>query len=114
MAACYQYRHDDHHGSHGQNAQADNTRAIQAKLDELILTSHAENRFLGIENLEQEDLKSLDRLVAKAAKGRRGHEPQEDSATIAAKNTVSDTRKKAASAKAPKVKRKTAQQRGAV
>ncbi|KRB60172.1 hypothetical protein ASE04_24155 [Rhizobium sp. Root708] len=54
-----------------QNAQSRDTRAIQAKLDELILTSHAENRFIGIEHLDEEDLKHLDRLVAKAAKGRR-------------------------------------------
>jgi len=54
-----------------QNAQTRDTRAIQAKLDEIILTSHAENRFIGIENLDEDDLKHLDRLVAKAAKGRR-------------------------------------------
>ena len=51
-----------------QNAQTRDTRAIQAKLNELILTSAAENRFIGIENLDEEDLKHLDRLVAKAAK----------------------------------------------
>lgn len=54
-----------------QNAQTRDTRAIQAKLDEIILTSHAENRFIGIENLDEDDLKHLDRLVAKAADGRR-------------------------------------------
>lgn len=53
-----------------QNAQTRDTRAIQAKLNEIILTSHAENRFIGIENLDEEDLKHLDRLVSKAAKGR--------------------------------------------
>ncbi|GAA3094733.1 low affinity iron permease family protein [Rhizobium viscosum] len=53
-----------------QNAQTRDTRAIQAKLNEIILTSHAENRFIGIENLDEEDLMHLDRLVAKAAKGR--------------------------------------------
>ncbi|WP_454853810.1 low affinity iron permease family protein [Rhizobium binxianense] len=53
-----------------QNAQTRDTRAIQAKLNEIILTSHAENRFIGIEKLDEEDLKHLDRLVAKAAKGR--------------------------------------------
>jgi low affinity Fe/Cu permease len=51
-----------------QNAQMRDTRAIQAKLNELILTSAAENRFVGIENLDEEDLKHLDRLVEKAAK----------------------------------------------
>ncbi|MBB3657072.1 low affinity Fe/Cu permease [Rhizobium sp. BK650] len=53
-----------------QNAQTRDTRAIQAKLNEIILTSQAENRFIGIENLDEEDLKHLDRLVAKAAEGR--------------------------------------------
>ncbi|MBX4930949.1 low affinity iron permease family protein [Rhizobium bangladeshense] len=53
-----------------QNAQTRDTRAIQAKLNEIILTSHAENRFIGIEHLDEEELKHLDRLVAKAAKGR--------------------------------------------
>ena len=52
-----------------QNSQTRDTRAIQAKLNELILTSQAENRFVGIENLDEEDLKHLDRLVEKAAKG---------------------------------------------
>lgn len=51
-----------------QNAQTRDTRAIQAKLNELILTSAAENRFIGIENLDEEDLKHLDRLVEKAAR----------------------------------------------
>ncbi|MBY5363025.1 low affinity iron permease family protein [Rhizobium leguminosarum] len=53
-----------------QNAQTRDTRAIQAKLNEIILTSHAENRFIGIENLDEEELKHLNHLVAKAAKGR--------------------------------------------
>ncbi|KQV27741.1 hypothetical protein ASC97_05035 [Rhizobium sp. Root1203] len=90
-----------------QNAQTRDTRAIQAKLDELILTSHAENRFIGIENLDEEDLKHLDQLVAKAAKGRRRREPQDASVTTTAKNAAADTRKRA-TAKAPKQKRKTA------
>jgi low affinity Fe/Cu permease len=51
-----------------QNAQTRDTRAIQAKLNELILTSAAENRFIGIESLDEEDLKHLDRLVEKAAR----------------------------------------------
>ena len=63
-----------------QNSQTRDTRAIQAKLDEIILTSHAENRFIGIENLDEDDLKHLDRLVAKAAKGRRN--AQEDGGEV--------------------------------
>jgi low affinity Fe/Cu permease len=53
-----------------QNAQTRDTRAIQAKLNELILTSQAENRFIGIEHLDEEDLKHLDQLVTKAARGK--------------------------------------------
>lgn len=62
-----------------QNAQTRDTRAIQAKLNELILTSAAENRFVGIENLDEEDLKHLDRLVGKAAKRQlEQHEDEDD------------------------------------
>ena len=92
-----------------QNAQTRDTRAIQAKLDELILTSQAENRFIGIENLDEEDLKRLDRLVAKAAKSLA--KSPEASSTPSAKDTASDTRKKLAEAKASKQKRKTAPRR---
>lgn len=63
-----------------QNAQTRDTRAIQAKLNELILTSAAENCFIGIEKLDEEDLKHLDRLVGKAAKrseNRRNVNPDE-------------------------------------
>jgi low affinity Fe/Cu permease len=91
-----------------QNAQTRDTRAIQAKLDELILTSQAENRFIGIENLDEEDLKRLDRLVAKAASLAKSPEA---SSTPSAKDTASDTRKKLAEAKASKQKRKTAPRR---
>ncbi|MEZ2127388.1 MULTISPECIES: low affinity iron permease family protein [unclassified Sinorhizobium] len=54
-----------------QNAQTRDTKAIQAKLNELILTSQAENRFIGIEHLDEEDLKHLDELVAKAARRKK-------------------------------------------
>lgn len=85
-----------------QNAQTRDTRAIQAKLNEIILTSHAENRFIGIENLDEEDLKHLDRLVAKAAKGKG---QTEETTTIAGLEKGSETakaasRKKRAGAKA--------------
>ncbi len=51
-----------------QNAQSRDTRAIQTKLDEIILTSRAENRFIGIENLDEEELKRLNALLGEAAK----------------------------------------------
>lgn len=51
-----------------QNAQTPDTEAIQAKLDELILTSQAENSFIGIETLDEEELRHLSELLRKAAK----------------------------------------------
>jgi low affinity Fe/Cu permease len=91
-----------------QNAQTRDTRAIQAKLDELILTSHAENRFIGIENLDEDDLKHLDRLVAKAAKG--GQAEKQAAADAAPKSTKTATavRKKIDAARSQKDKRKAA------
>ncbi|MDM9628219.1 low affinity iron permease family protein [Rhizobium sp. S152] len=93
-----------------QNEQTRDTRAIQAKLDEIILTSHAENKFIGIEHLDEEDLEHLDRLVAKAAKGQRE--------ALAAKLDISKREKtrrpgapKATAPKPRKPKRKTAPQR---
>lgn len=44
------------------------TRAIQTKLDEIILTSRAENRFIGIENLDEGELKRLNALLGEAAR----------------------------------------------
>lgn len=56
-----------------QNAQTRDTAAIQAKLDQLILTSsEAENRFVGIENLNDEELEALETKVAQAASKRDG------------------------------------------
>ena len=53
-----------------QNAQTRDTRAIQAKLDELIRSSsRAENGFIGIESLDETELKKLSSLLLKAAQG---------------------------------------------
>lgn len=50
-----------------QNSQNRDVRALQAKLDELILTSQAENSFVGIEKLDEQELKRLiDRLEEQA------------------------------------------------
>jgi low affinity Fe/Cu permease len=85
-----------------QNAQTRDARAVQAKLDEIILTSHAENRFIGIEHLDEEDLQHLDRLVAKAAKGVRNRRPSK------ASNGHNGGGEASASARLKKTKRKTA------
>ena len=50
-----------------QNSQNRDVQALQAKLDELILTSQAENSFVGIEKLDEQELKRLiDRLEEQA------------------------------------------------
>ncbi|MBX4969945.1 low affinity iron permease family protein [Rhizobium binae] len=90
-----------------QNAQTRDTRAIQAKLNEIILTSHAENRFIGIENLDEEELKRLDELVAKAAKGRGETEAcRTTEAVEASMPKKNEARKRPANAKAPKIKQR--------
>jgi low affinity Fe/Cu permease len=59
-----------------QNSQNRYSEALQAKLDELILTSkRAENKFIGIENLDEEELRELRRLIdEKACEGEEGEE----------------------------------------
>ena len=64
-----------------QNSQNRDGKALQAKLDELILTSKgAENKFIGIEKLDEEELRELKRLIdEKAGEDRRnGEEPNPD------------------------------------
>ncbi len=56
-----------------QNSQNRDGKAVQTKLDELILTSGAENRFMGIEHLDEKDLKRLTLLLRKAAEGEPDH-----------------------------------------
>ncbi len=56
-----------------QNSQNRDGKAVQTKLDELILTSGAENRFMGIEHLDEKDLKRLTQLLRKAAEGEPDH-----------------------------------------
>lgn len=87
-----------------QNAQTRDTRAIQAKLNEIILTSHAENRFIGIENLDEEELKRLDELVAKAATGR--------GETEACRTEAAETGQSAPSKKAEARKRRVSAKQG--
>ena len=51
-----------------QNSQNRDGKALQAKLDELILTSHnAQNKFIGIEKLEDEELQRLKGLIDREA-----------------------------------------------
>ncbi len=50
-----------------QNSQNRDGKALQAKLDELILTSSAQNKFIGIEKLNDEELAELRALVERKA-----------------------------------------------
>ena len=51
-----------------QNTQNRDGMAIQAKLDEIILTSDAENEYVGIEKLSDKELAALQSRCARAAK----------------------------------------------
>lgn len=59
-----------------QNSQNRDGKALQAKLDELILTSEAENRFMGIEELNEAELARLRRMLQKAAEKELGDHSQ--------------------------------------
>ncbi len=54
-----------------QNSQNRDGAAIQAKLDELIRVSAAQNRYIGIENLTEEELDDLRRRCETRAKAER-------------------------------------------
>lgn len=51
-----------------QNTQNRDGVALQAKLDELIRVGRAENRFIGIEHLSEQEIEEFRRLCEKAAK----------------------------------------------
>ena len=50
-----------------QNSQNRDGKALQAKLDELILVSEAANRFVGIEKLDEKALKAMSKELAEKA-----------------------------------------------
>ncbi|CAN7724478.1 low affinity iron permease family protein [Neorhizobium sp. LjRoot104] len=50
-----------------QNSQNRDGKALQAKLDELILTSQAQNKFVGIEKLDEEALRKMSTALAEHA-----------------------------------------------
>jgi low affinity Fe/Cu permease len=73
-----------------QNTQNRDGAAIQTKLDELILTSDAENEFVGIERLTDKELEVLQARCVKAAKTHsRIHERVEKELASRQKKTVS-------------------------
>ncbi|MGV4797355.1 low affinity iron permease family protein [Rhizobium sp. F40D2] len=50
-----------------QNSQNRDGKALQTKLDELILTSQAQNKFVGIEKLDEEELRKMSKALAEKA-----------------------------------------------
>jgi low affinity Fe/Cu permease len=50
-----------------QNSQNRDGKALQMKLDELILTSQAQNKFVGIEKLDEESLREMSKSLAEKA-----------------------------------------------
>ncbi|WP_245300437.1 low affinity iron permease family protein [Rhizobium sp. YK2] len=50
-----------------QNSQNRDAKALQAKLDELILTSKAQNEFVGLEKLDQESLRKMSKTLSEEA-----------------------------------------------
>ncbi|WEX90341.1 low affinity iron permease family protein [Sinorhizobium garamanticum] len=56
-----------------QNSQIRGGTAVQAKLDEIILTSSAENEYVGIEELEEEELKRITEILKEHAQSEEDH-----------------------------------------
>ncbi len=50
-----------------QNSRNRDGKALQAKLDELILTSQAQNKFVGIEKLDEQQLREMSQRLADRA-----------------------------------------------
>lgn len=50
-----------------QNSQNRDGKALQAKLDELILSSQAQNKFVGIEKLDEQELRDMSQTLAEKA-----------------------------------------------
>ncbi|OHV76981.1 low affinity iron permease family protein [Rhizobium sp. LCM 4573] len=63
-----------------QNSQNRDGKALQAKLDELILATHAQNKFVGIEKLEEKQLRMLSERLAQQAE-RIGDKADEQAAS---------------------------------
>ncbi|MCA1369535.1 low affinity iron permease family protein [Bradyrhizobium sp. BRP14] len=56
-----------------QNTQNRDGKALQAKLDELILTSSAENKYVGIEELDEKELKRIKEILKQHAQDEDVH-----------------------------------------
>jgi low affinity Fe/Cu permease len=60
-----------------QNTQNRDGKALQAKLDELILTSSAENKYVGIEELDEKELQRIKEILKQHAQDEDVHELHE-------------------------------------
>ncbi len=95
-----------------QNAQNRDSRAIQTKLNELILASDSDNRFVGVERMDDEELRKLsDRLIRlaemkSAIEKRRAEDPGEEVAESAAEAVTAATVAAEAAEKAVVVSKK--------
>ena len=87
-----------------QNTQNRDGVAVQTKLDELILTSQAENDFMGIEKLTEKELEAMHARCTEHAKiAQRGIEK-----VNALRESRAKTKTQRASAKQPAAKKATA------
>lgn len=81
-----------------QNSQNRDSEALQAKLDELILTSTAQNKFVGAENLDENELRQLSRQLhdqAEKLEARAGKTPKrKGSAAVSEKQAATQTAKR--------------------
>ncbi|GAA3065546.1 low affinity iron permease family protein [Rhizobium viscosum] len=67
-----------------QNSQNRDGKALQAKLDELILTSQAQNKFVGIEKLDEQQLRDMSEKLAEKAErvGEAADDKADDRETV--------------------------------
>jgi low affinity Fe/Cu permease len=83
-----------------QNTQNRDGAAIQAKLDELIRTTNAQNRFIGIEHLSEQEVEQYRSLCEKAAKAADRAEQAEHKAEKAEAVAEQDAQPKASGKRA--------------
>ena len=77
-----------------QNTQNRDGAAIQAKLDELILDSAAQNIFIGIEHLTEEELEDIRRTIEERAK-EKGAEPDDERVRLAGEAAIERAERRA-------------------
>ena len=81
-----------------QNTQNRDNAALQAKVDELILTSKADNRYIGIEKMTDSELAELQQACARAAERRQA----------VSERAAAEVRSRSRSKAAPRPRKRTA------